>query len=206
MQAYPGPPGHTRRDVAPHRPSSHTVRCAGVVSSPPEHPSSRTSAGAYLKDGQQNELQRPLQRCDRPRRRAVPDRGRRARPARRPRVPPRPTAVRSHGLLWVLAAGARGRHCAAASCASKRDPHAGRLSRSPRPEPRTSLRIGWGLLAGFSFLRFRSDPARALAPARNEAGPRARCEEGPYSSNPSCLMRVRLSSKGSRLVPASRPL
>ena len=63
-----------------------------------------------------DQLQRPLPRRDERVRRALSDRSWGARPARRPRVPTRPAAVRLHPRMRLLAAGGRrGDHAAASS-------------------------------------------------------------------------------------------
>ena len=62
----------------------------------------------------QAQLQCPLHRRDGRVWRALSDRGRRPRPARRPRVPPRPTPRRPDASVRLLAGGGRGGGCAIA--------------------------------------------------------------------------------------------
>jgi hypothetical protein len=69
-------------------------------------PRGRQTSALYLRgEDEEEESQRALQRCNRPGRRLLSDRGRSARTARRQRVLPRPTAVRPYGYVRVLASG-----------------------------------------------------------------------------------------------------
>lgn len=75
-------------------------------------PAGREGPCAVPENGERDEsvqLQRPLHRRDGRVWRALPDRGRRPRPARRPRVRPRPTTRRPYAGLRLLACGGLGR-------------------------------------------------------------------------------------------------
>ncbi len=119
------------------------------------------------------QLQRPLHRRDGAVWRALPARGRRARPARRPRMPPRSFAIRPHALLRLLAAGGRRRPPLATAAISApwrqarglTPPRRGANSRrAPKPESTSAMSRGAPGLSGSwraTAIRDRSASARA---------------------------------------------
>jgi hypothetical protein len=100
------------------------------------------------------QLQRPLHRRNGRVWEALSDRSRGARPARRPRMPPRTAAIRPHSGVRMLVGG--GRSCAGADAARR-----GRARQPPRrlmPGPRR------GQHPGDFFCALIVDPARAVGP------------------------------------------